>query len=44
MNKVRFTIFTEAVEDSDNISNFQNTSPLDSRVPIYSRTRDIAKE
>jgi len=35
---------TEVVEDSDNISNSQNTSPLDSTVLSCSRTRDIAKE
>jgi len=39
-----FIISTEVVEDSDNISNFQNTSPLDSRVQIYSHTRDISTE
>ena len=39
-----FTNSTEVVEDSDNISNFQNTSPLDSTVQICSHTRDIATE
>lgn len=37
-------ISTEVVEDSDNISNSQNTSPLDSTVRIYSNTHDIAKK
>ena len=42
-NQFWFTILTKEVEDSDNISNSQNTSPLDSRVQFYSHTRDIAK-
>lgn len=37
-------ISTEVVEDSDNISNSQNTSPLDSTVRIYIHTHDIAKK
>lgn len=39
-----FIISAEVVEDSDNISNFQNTLPLDSRVQICSHIRDIATE
>lgn len=44
VNKFWLLMSTEVVEDSDNISNSQNTSPLDSTVLSCSRTRDIAKE